>query len=192
MELDVFIRGLVQPLGPPLRPLGPVVRHRRRRRRGDQLRPARGLLRHGARRRPDPPRPEPRQPEVLRRSRSSAAGTCPRTGGGTCSPTTSAATASAGSSSATTAPGSPSREQPELIKTPHVGLPADRRQDGPRRRDLHRRLVQPDHPARRGRLPRPPPRPHPRPDLAGHRQGPPARRAAEARRRRRPRRCSTP
>ena len=30
-----------QPLGPPLRPLGPVVRHRRRRRRGDQLRRSR-------------------------------------------------------------------------------------------------------------------------------------------------------
>ena len=59
-------------------------------------------------------------------------------------------------------------------------LPADRRQDGAGRRDLHRRLVQPDHPARRGRLPRPPPRPHPRPHLAGHRQGPPAGRAAQA------------
>ena len=65
---------------------------------------------------------------------------------------------------------------------PALGLPADRRQDGPRRGDLHRRLVQPDHPARRGRFPRPAPRPHPRPDLARHRQGPPAGRAAEARR----------
>ena len=57
-------------------------------------------------------------------------------------------------------------------------LPADRRQDGPRRRHLHRRLVQPDHPARRGRLPRSPPRPHPRPHLAHDGQGPTARQAA--------------
>ena len=69
-------------------------------------------------------------------------------------------------------------------------LPADRRQDGARRRDLHRRLVQPDHPARRGRLPRPAPRPHPRPDLAGHGQGAAARAAAEAGRRDRPETCS--
>ena len=60
------------------------------------------------------------------------------------------------------------------------GVPADRRQDGAGRRDLHRRLVQPDHPARRGRFPRPAPRPDARPHLARHRQGPPAGRAAEA------------
>ena len=53
-------------------------------------------------------------------------------------------------------------------------LSADRRQDGAGRRDLHRRLVQPDHPARRGRFPRPAPRPHARPHLARHRQGPAA------------------
>ena len=70
-------------------------------------------------------------------------------------------------------------------------LPADRRQDGARRRDLHRRLVQPDHPARRGRFPRPPARPHPRPDLARHGQGPAARRSSQARRRDSCRSCST-
>ncbi len=64
------------------------------------------------------------------------------------------------------------------------GLPADRHQDGAGRRDLHRRLVQPDHPARRGRLPRPAARPHPRPDLAGHGQGAAAGASAEAGRRR--------
>ena len=61
-------------------------------------------------------------------------------------------------------------------------LPADRHQDGPRRGDLYRRLVQPDHPAWRGRFSRSPPRPHPRADLAGDGQGAAARRAAAARR----------
>ena len=55
------------------------------------------------------------------------------------------------------------------------GLPADRHQDGARRGDLHRRLVQPDHPARRGRFSRPPPRPYARADLAGDGQGAAAR-----------------
>ena len=50
------------------------------------------------------------------------------------------------------------QEQPSRL-SPH------RRQDGPGRRHLHRRLVQPDHPARRSRFPRPAPRPHARPDL---------------------------
>ena len=115
--------------------------------------------------------------------KSSAAGTCPTTGRATASPTTSAATASAASSSARTAPAYASREKPELIKTQPPRLPPDGREDGAGRRDLHRRLVQPDHPARRGRFPRSAPRHDARPHLARDRQGPPARRAAEARRR---------
>ena len=55
----------------------------------------------------------------------------------------------------------------EVIKTQPRRVPPDRREDGPGRRDLHRRLVQPDHSARRSRFPRPAPRPHPRPHLAG-------------------------
>ena len=47
------------------------------------------------------------------------------------------------------------REQAELIKSNHVAFrPIDIKM-GPGRRDLHRRLVQPDHPARRGRFSRP-------------------------------------
>ena len=183
MELDVFIRGLVQPLGPPLRPLGPVVRDRRRRGRGDQLLPPRRLLLHGRRTpsasctglNPGSPKycglevvsgrhlPEDWQGNLL---------TNDFRGNRVCRFVLTDDGAGFAVARAARADQDPARR-----------LPADRRQDGPRRRDLHRRLVQPDHPARRGRLPRPPPRPHPRPDLAGHRQGPPARRAAEARRR---------
>ena len=56
-------------------------------------------------------------------------------------------------------------------------VPADRHQDGPRRGDLYRRLVQPDHPARRGRFSRSPPRPYARADLASDGQGAAARAA---------------
>ena len=38
MRLEVFSKGLVERLGTSLRPLGPIVGHRRRRRRGNQLR----------------------------------------------------------------------------------------------------------------------------------------------------------
>jgi hypothetical protein len=51
-------------------------------------------------------------------------------------------------------------------------LPPPRRQARARRRPLPRRLEQPDHPARRSRFPRRPPRQSPRPHLAHHRQGP--------------------
>ena len=52
-----------------------------------------------------------------------------------------------------------SREMTEADQDEPPGLSADRREDGPGRRDLHRRLVQPDHPARRSRFPRSAPRP---------------------------------
>ena len=52
---------------------------------------------------------------------------------------------------------SPRDDRGDQEQPPRV--PADRREDGAGRRDLHRRLVQPDHPARRGRFPRPAPRP---------------------------------
>ena len=65
-----------------------------------------------------------------------------------------------------------SREQPEIIKTTHAAFRPDRRQDGSRRRALHRRLVQPDHSARRSRFSRRAPRPHARPHLARDRQRP--------------------
>ena len=84
------------------------------------------------------------------------------------------------------------REQQPVDPVLPRRLPTHRHAHGPRRRPLRRRLVQPDHPARRGRLPRPPPRPRARPHLADHRQGPPARRPPEARRRRRRPPCSTP
>ena len=71
------------------------------------------------------------------------------------------------------------------------GLSADRRQDGSRRRALHRRLVQPDHSARRSRFSRRAPRPHARPHLARDGQGTAAGRAAQARRRLDRRSCST-
>ena len=52
IELDVFAARLVQSVGPRLRSLGPIVRHRRRRRRRDQLRPARRDVRLHAPARP--------------------------------------------------------------------------------------------------------------------------------------------
>ena len=148
-----------QPLGPPLRPLGPVVRHRRRRRRGDQLRPARRLLRHG---------------------RRCARGSC--TGLNPGSPKYCGLEIVSGRHLPDDWQGNLHHQR--LPRPPRLPLraqrrrrrlrlaargradqdqprrvPADRREDGPRRRDLHRRLVQPDHPARRGRFPRPAPRP---------------------------------
>ena len=50
-------------------------------------------------------------------------------------------------------------------------LPPDRREARPRRRDLHRRLEQPDHQPRRSGLPRPAPRPRTRPHLAAEHEG---------------------
>ncbi len=63
------------------------------------------------------------------------------------------------------------------------GVPPDRREDGAGRRAVHRGLVQPDHPARRGGLPRPAPRQDARPHLACDREGPRPREAAEVSRR---------
>ena len=175
-----------QPLGPPLRPLGPVVRHRRRRRRGDQLRLPR--------RRTTSPRPAPTRilhglnpgsPKYCGLEIVSGRHLPDDWQGNLITNDFRGQPRLPLRRSATTAPATPPRADAELIKTQPPGVPADRREDGPGRRDLHRRLVQPDHPARRGRFPRPAPRPHPRPHLARHRQGPPAGRAAEARRTRR-------
>ncbi len=63
------------------------------------------------------------------------------------------------------------------------GVPPDRREDGPGRRAVHRRLVQPDHPARRSRLSRRAARSHARPHLARDVQRPPVGRASQAGRR---------
>ncbi len=62
-------------------------------------------------------------------------------------------------------------------------LSSGRCQDGTGWRHLHRRLVQPDHPARRSRFPRSAPRCQSRPYLAHHRQGPAARAAPATRQR---------
>ena len=76
-----------------------------------------------------------------------------------------------------------SREQSEIIKTKHGAFRPIDVKHGTRRRAVHRRLVQPNHPARRGRLSRRASRPHSRPHLARDFQRPPTGRAAQAGRR---------
>ena len=58
--------GAGEPVGPSFRPLGPVVRHRRGGRRGDQLLHPGRLLRHGPGRGADLDRAQSGQPQVLR------------------------------------------------------------------------------------------------------------------------------
>ena len=181
MELEVFIRGLVQSLGPPLRPLGPVVRDRRRGRRGDQLLPARAPTTS----RPpdavrDPARASTRAAPSIAALEVVSGRHLPETWQGNLLTNDFRGNRVCRFVLSDDGAGLRRARAGRADQDAARGLPADRRQDGARRRDLHRRLVQPDHPARRGRFPRPPPRPHPRPDLAGHGQGPPARRAAAA------------
>ena len=173
---------LLEPVGPRVRPLGPVAHHRWGQRRGRHPRHPRRVLPGVRRRHQAAPRPQPRQPQALRprsRQRPAPAG---RLAG--------------------------ERAHPRLPRPPRLpvravrrrldvrqpgdagahqdeppGLPPGGREDGAGRRDLHRRLVQPDHPARRGGFPRPAPRPRPRPHLARDRQGPAAGAAAQPPRR---------
>ena len=65
--LDIFARGWWNPWGHHFDRWGPIVCHRWRRRPGDQLRPARRLLRRHPRGQADRRRPQPGQPQVLRR-----------------------------------------------------------------------------------------------------------------------------
>ena len=129
----------------------------------------------GARRRAHPARASTPAARSTAAWRSSAAGTCPTTGRATCITNDFRGhRVCRFARQRRRQRASPRASMPELIKSDAPRVPADRREDGAGRRDLHRRLVQPDHPARRGRFPRPAPRPHPRPHLARDRQGPAA------------------
>ena len=122
------LRGHVESLGPRLGPLGPIVRHRRRRRPGHSI-TFPGATFEADAGRTNSGRAESGQPQILRTGNRRQPAACPTTGKARSSPATFGPIGFAVSWSAKTAPALPRGSRPMSIKTAHAAFrPVDMKQ----------------------------------------------------------------